>query len=135
MYNLCRWYHYGNKKRYHFIDFISKLPLDDLVEYFEQFGTVIKVIIPFDSTKKHHEFKGYAQVTFQKPKDVQYVLGLKKHIILNRKVFFSLLKKQVHCSIALSKKDARQITADRCKKKLFVGGLSQKTSEGNYHFF
>ena len=37
--------------------------------------------------------------------------------------------------MALSKKDARQVTSDRCKKKLFVGGLSQKTTEGKRHFF
>ena len=134
MYYFCRRHHYVHQERYN--SHFSNCILDDLVEYFEQFGKVFKVIIPFDSTKKNHEFKGYALVTFHHPEDVQAVLTLKKHVILNRKVHFFLLKtKKVHCSMALSKKDARQVTSDRCKKKLFVGGLSQKTSEGNYHFF
>ena len=47
--------------------------LDDLVNYFATFGEVIKVIIPFDATKKSHEFKGYALVTFTRPEVVNHI--------------------------------------------------------------
>jgi len=32
----------------------------------------------------------------------------------------------------LSKKDAKENTTEKSKKKLFVGGLNQKTTEGNF---
>jgi len=59
-------------------------------------------------------------ITFEDPECVKTCLNEKNHIILNRKV---------HCSLALSKKEARQIIADKSKRKLFVGGLSQKTTQ------
>ena len=41
----------------------------------------------------------------------------------------------MHCSRALGKKEARAMTTLKTKKKLFVGGLSQKTTEGKPLFF
>lgn len=93
---------------------------DDLVTYFEKFGSIYKVIIPVDDSKGCAEFKGYALVSVENPEVVDEILRVQKHTILNRKV---------HCSRALGKKEARNMTTQRTKKKLFVGGLSQKTTE------
>jgi len=93
---------------------------DDLVAYFEQYGTIYKVIIPVDDSKKCAEFKGYALVSFEDPAVLDTILSNPKHNILNRRV---------HCSRALGKKEARNMTTLKTKKKLFIGGLSQKTTE------
>ena len=52
------------------------------------YGTVHKVVIPFDATKKIDMFKGYALVTFDDPESVTKVLSMPEHRILNRKVIF-----------------------------------------------
>jgi hypothetical protein len=47
--------------------------LDDLAKYFEQYGSIFKVVIPFDVTKSVDMFKGYALVTFDDPEAVKQV--------------------------------------------------------------
>lgn len=63
------------------------IQLADLINYFCKFGNIYKIIIPFDSTKQSNEFKGYALVTFESSEDVEKVISMNNHIILNRKVF------------------------------------------------
>ena len=60
--------------------------IDDLVAYFEQYGTIYKVIIPVDDSKKCAEFKGYALVSFEDPAVLDTILSNPKHNILNRRV-------------------------------------------------
>jgi len=98
---------------------------ENIETYFAKYGIIHKVIIPYEEHKKTQQFKGYALITFEDPECVKTCLNEKNHIILNRKV---------HCSLALSKKEARQIIADKSKRKLFVGGLSQKTTQGKLIF-
>lgn len=52
---------------------------DDLVSYFETYGTIYKVIIPVDDSKKCAEFKGYALVSFENPDVLDVILSNPKH--------------------------------------------------------
>jgi len=61
-------------------------------------------------------------VTFNCQEGVNNVLAINDHVILDRKV---------QCSLALSKREAKLITNEKCKKKFYVGGLSQRTTDAH----
>lgn len=92
-----------------------------MYEYFSRFGKIYKVLIPYDASfKKTKGFKGYALVTFEDQKGLNKALNFKEHVVSERKV---------HCSMALTKKDAKKAIVERSKRKLYIGGIDKETTE------
>merc|ERR1712194_129956 len=87
------------------------------------FGPVQKIIIPFDQSKVN-EFKGFALVMFKDKEILDKILEIEDHVIENHKVIVT---------IALTKTKARKQMNKELKKKIFVGGLSQSTTEETLH--
>lgn len=92
----------------------SEIGLIDLRSYFSEFGTIAKISIPGGKNSK-----GYAFIKFEENECMLAVLK-NQHTIKGRKV---------NCTQALPPKEARKQTSKKIKKKIFVGGLSPKTTE------
>jgi RNA recognition motif-containing protein len=92
----------------------ADLGLSTLRSYFSKFGTISKISIP--GGKKS---KGYAFIKYEDNEDLVAALA-QTHTIAGR---------LVNTTQALAPKEARKQTSKKTKKKIFVGGLSTKTSE------
>jgi RNA recognition motif-containing protein len=92
----------------------ADLGLSTLRSYFSQFGTISKISIP--GGKKS---KGYAFIKYEDSEGLAAALA-QTHTIAGR---------LVNTTQALAPKEARKQTSKKTKKKIFVGGLSAKTSE------
>jgi RNA recognition motif-containing protein len=90
------------------------LGLSTLRGYFSKFGTISKISIP--GGKKS---KGYAFIKYEDNDGLVAALS-QTHTIAGR---------LVNTTQALAPKEARKQTSKKTKKKIFVGGLSTKTSE------
>lgn len=112
--------HISKNKRTLFVGGINiKTNENDLASYFSEYGSIAKVTIPYG--KKENDFKGYAQILFKEFDDVTNCLD-KKHVIKGR---------MVNCKRAQNKTQAQKMTKIKSKKKLFIGGLSKKTTEAD----
>jgi len=96
----------------------TKLP--DLYEYFNQFGKLNKIIIPYDKNNKNEGFKGYSLVTFEDRESVEKVNAKEKHFINDREVYISIAK---------TKKEARDQMETKNNKTLYIGRISQDTTK------
>jgi RNA recognition motif-containing protein len=92
----------------------ADLGLSTLRGYFSKFGTISKISIP--GGKKS---KGYAFIKYEDNEGLVAALA-QTHTIAGR---------LVNTTQALAPKEARKQTSKKTKKKIFVGGLSTKTSE------
>lgn len=91
-----------------------------MYDYFKQFGSIYKVVIPYDHTFIHtNGFKGYALVTFEDSTGVNSALNKKEHFIADKKVC---------CTMALTKKKAKEAVAEKSRRKLYIGGIAKETT-------
>lgn len=109
------------------VSLFSKIKIVQIRNYFSKFGLVDQVEI---IKRKNEKPRGFAFVYYKDEESFIRAINAVHHMD-GRRVILLISKKQLDCKEALNKAKAKTRLSKERSHKIFVGGLAQKTKEGN----